>query len=268
MLAHQKGQVRGHAVGRLNLLLAPEHRDHAAEAAPEGTADRRLIDARAATEDGRVQIGADMDLVERRIAQLVRPHPIALGSDPVRPVGLAEGKALHAGGIAPALDHFEQLEEGLLALPADHPIDIRRVEHRGGIEAAEIAAPDDRDIRISRLERLRQRHRTDELRPRHHRKRDRAHRVRRRGARVDHRGRAGEQVHAGQIAVQYLPVGALRQCGADRHQAQREAAVLGPGGAGIDQQDHGVCAVQMSKREGMRARRRRATSGRNSYQSG
>ncbi len=264
----QPGQVLGGALGPLHLLLAAEHADHPAEVAGVGTADRGLVDARAAAEHGRAQIGLDVDLVVGRRGQLAGPLPQPLGPDPVRAVGLAEGEAGDGLGIASPVDRLQQLQEGLLALAPDQPVDVGRVQHRRGVEAAEVAAPDDRDVGELLLHGLGQRHGADQLRPRHDGHGHRLDGIGPAGLPLDVGGDGGHGIDVGQVAVDDLPGDVRRQGGADRHHRQGEAPVRRPRGAGVHQDDHGRTPVHRSKRDGARAPRSQASSALSSYQGG
>ncbi len=264
VLLDEPAEVRGRAGRRLQLLAAAEHGDHAAEAAAVRAADGRLVDPGAAAEERRHQVVVHRDLLVGRRRQLVRPHPLPLRPDHVRAVVRAEREPGDRAWVARAVQHLEQLAERVLALPTDHVVHVRRVQHRRRVEAGEVAAPHDRQVRVALLDPPGQRDRAHELRPGHHRHRDGAHGVGGARTRLDPVDRIVVRIHAGPVAVHDLPRRAFRQRGADRHDGQREAAVLRARGPRVHEQDHGTVVSHRSKREGGRRRRSRAISGRSS----
>ncbi len=135
----------------------------------------------------------------------------------MRAVGLAEGEPRDGLGIAPAVDGLEQLQEGLLALASDQPVDVGRVQHRLRIEAAEIAAPDDRQVGELQLQRPRQRDGVDQLRTGHDGHGDRLHGIGPFGLAFDMAGDHGQHIHVRQVAVDDLPADVLGKSRADRH---------------------------------------------------
>ena len=155
--------------------LPSEHRDDAAEGAAVAAADRGLVDARSAAEKRARQVGRDVAEAfdrQRRESVGLPPRAIRLVDD--RPVPLP-GDPANAGEIEPAapagstsvVDTREHLEQGLLACSADDHVDVGRVEGSLRVEGREVASPRDRDVREPVANRLGDRDRRADLRPRH-----------------------------------------------------------------------------------------------------
>src|SRR5437868_5541288 len=110
----------------------------------------------------------------------------------MRSIRFPEAQASHRFGITTFRQHIQEFGEGLLPLPADEPIDIRRIENWVGIKASEVAAPYDGNVRMLCFDSLRQRNGTGKLWSRHHSERDRAHRIVRLALRCDMAADAGQ----------------------------------------------------------------------------
>src|SRR5690348_11293867 len=98
----------GGALRRLHLLAPAEDGDHAAKVAPEGTADGRLKDSGPPTEDRRMKILGNVDLVIGRRGKIVRAFPRPLRTDVMRAVREAERDPRDTSRVALAVDRFEQ----------------------------------------------------------------------------------------------------------------------------------------------------------------
>ena len=221
-------------------LPAAKDRNHPAEIAAVGTPDRSLVHARSATQERRPQVSLDRDLIVGRLGQRIRPDPPPLVSDPVVAVGLTEPESGDGLGIAMTGEDVEELAKSLLALTANDPIDVRRVEHGRRVEAREVAAPHDRQMRMPRLERVRQRYGAHELRPGHDAERNHLHWVRRTTAPIDMRLDLRQCVDVGQIPIDDLPAHAFGKRRADSHHRQRESPVLRACGPGIYKDNHAI----------------------------
>ena len=79
VLALEKREMVRRSRRRLHAFAPAEHRDHAAEITSEGAADRSLVDARPASEDRRLQIFGDVDLVVSRRGKLAGTAPDPFG---------------------------------------------------------------------------------------------------------------------------------------------------------------------------------------------
>src|SRR5581483_8434217 len=109
--------------GLLTFFTA-KHGDDAAKIAAVWAADRRLIHSRAAPQESRSQIGLDRTLIVGRLRKSIRSDPPPLGSNPMVAVRFPESQSGDGLGVAMAGNHVEQLDECLLTLPANDPIDV------------------------------------------------------------------------------------------------------------------------------------------------
>ena len=235
-----------------------------------GAADRRLIHTRAPAKKGRVKIIGDVDLVIGRSGQFAGPNPEPLGrrSSAFRPPRESASPATVFGSRLPSRT-LEQFDEGLLALPAYQPVDIGRVQHRRWIEAAEIAAPDDRDIRIARLERFRQRNRAHKLRSRHHRERDQRGPGRRPARAAPSRRSSPSTSRSGRLPStisQLIVLGEARRRSPSAQSGKRR--FFGRVARGLTKRITAGVPSQKSNRDGARGGGAMRPNGRNSYQSG
>src|SRR5438309_5567872 len=98
----RRGPLRG-----LDLLAAAEDGDHATEIATERAADRRLIDTRPASEDRRMQILVNGNLVIRRIRKFVGSAPRTLGRNMVGAASTSKCNSRDRHRIPLASDHFQ-----------------------------------------------------------------------------------------------------------------------------------------------------------------
>ncbi len=165
-------------------------------------------------------------------------------------------RPLTAAGSQASRQNVEQLDERAFALAADEEVDVRRAQHRRGVEGREVAAPHDGKRREALLEPAREGHRRDELRAGHHRHRDERHGIVRARARPDTRRDLRLEVGIRQVSVEDLPRDAGGQRRAEREEREREAPVLRARGARVEEEDH--ARLRLSVRPTGRSARARA----------
>src|SRR5581483_316062 len=190
----------------LHFLPPSKDRDDAAEVACVRAADRRMINARPASQIRRVQIFADFDLVVRGRRQVVWAHPVAFCSDVPRPVCFPKTQARNPVWIQMPIQSVKQFDKGLLTLPADQPVNIAGINDGLGIKTAEITSPNDWNPGVARLQGLRQGNGVGELRSWHHCERDGTYRVGCAVSRFYNGRNALLDIEMGEITVNDFPV--------------------------------------------------------------
>jgi hypothetical protein len=235
---------------------AVEHRHDAAELAAVAAADRRLVHRGAAAHEARPQIAADVPgLLVRQRREGVRGPEVAIGVVPDVPL-VFPGEPGDPGdhrGIAGRGDRrrrrpgvrqaVEELAERVLALAADHVVDVRGVDRGVRVEGGEVAAPDDRHLGMGGADRGRELDRRADLRTGHD-----AHPHRGDGSRValPEEGE-GLLLHPRiDVAVEDLVVAGLVEHRAQGEEGERQPQRALRAHAGVDQQDPRTAHVASS----------------------
>ena len=146
------------ALGALTLLACAEHRDHPAELAAV-TGSRSTPGTRPSAGRGRWGAGTPRrrSCDRRGDGQLVGPSHFRSGPIQCAPSAWRKQRPATVFGSAPAVEHLEQLEEGLLALAAHQPSRRRARSSTGaGYRLAKFPPQTIGNAGIARLDRARQ----------------------------------------------------------------------------------------------------------------
>src|ERR1700733_15558850 len=120
----------------------------ATETTVEGTADARMMNGSALSEERRPQVFFHWQAVKRRPRELIRSFHEALAVVVAQAEDILVGKALHRVERPLAAKRIKKLEQRILALAADDIIHVARVQRRVRVDGREVAPPTDGDFRM------------------------------------------------------------------------------------------------------------------------